>query len=162
MAKKKDNSIQVIARNRRATHDYFIDEKVEAGMVLMGTEVKALRMGRASLQEAWVEIDEYYEAWLHQCHIPMYTHGSWTNHTPLRKRKLLMHRKEIERLARKLQAKGTTIVPLELYFKDGRVKVLIGLGRGKQEWDKRQSLREAQDKREAQREMGRYAKGIVD
>ncbi|MDO5746544.1 MAG: SsrA-binding protein SmpB [Actinomycetaceae bacterium] len=149
----------MIARNRRATHDYFIEDRVEAGLVLMGTEVKALRMGRASLQEAWIEIDDNLEAWLHQAHIPAYIHGSWTNHTPLRKRKLLLHRKEIVKLSRKIQAKGYTIVPLELYFRLGRVKILIGVGRGKQEYDKRHALREAQDKREARRAIHRYAKG---
>lgn len=161
-AKQAADAKQVVARNRRARHDYFIEDTVEAGMVLMGTEVKSLRMGRASLQEAWVEIDDNLEVWLHQAHIPLYLHGSWTNHMPLRKRKLLMHRKEIERLKRKSQAKGYTLVPLELYFIRGRAKVLVGLARGKQEYDKRQALKERQDKREAQRDMNLYLKGKKD
>lgn len=158
-AKEAADAYQVIARNRRATHDYFIEDKVEAGLVLMGTEVKSLRMGRASLQEAWIEIDDNLEGWLHQAHIPLYINGSWTNHTPLRKRKLLMHKKQLQKLKRKSQAKGYTLIPLEMYFLRGRVKVLVGLARGKQEYDKRQALKERQDKREAQRDMNLYLKG---
>lgn len=146
------NSVQMIARNKKALHDFFIEDTYEAGLVLTGTEVKSLRMGRASLSEAWVEIDRG-EAWLQHAHIPMYINGTWTNHTPLRKRKLLLHRREIEKLDSQSQAKGYTIVPLELYVSKGRVKTKIALARGKQEWDKRQSLREQQDKREAQRVM---------
>lgn len=156
--KAESDAKKVVARNRRATHDYFIEDKLEVGVVLTGTEVKALRMGRASLSEAWVEIYEG-EAWLRQANIPEYFQGTWTNHAPTRKRKLLMHRDEIIRWGMKSQAKGYTIVALELYFIGGRAKLLIGLGRGKQQWDKRQALREAQDKREAQREIQRFAKG---
>lgn len=156
-AKQLSDAKQVIARNRRAGHDYFLEEKYEAGLVLSGTEVKSLRMGRASLNEAWVEFDRS-EAWLHQAHIPTYINGTWTNHAPLRKRKLLLHRKEITKLERETQAKGYTVVPLELYFIRGRVKVEIALARGKQEWDKRQTLREQQDKRESQRELKSYLK----
>ncbi len=144
--------VQMIARNKKALHDFFIEETYEAGLVLTGTEVKSLRMGRASLNESWVEIDRG-EAWLQHAHIPMYINGTWSNHSPLRKRKLLLHRREIDKLGGQVQAKGHTIVPLELYFSNGRVKVKIALARGKQEWDKRQSLREQQDKREAQRAM---------
>lgn len=158
-AKAQADAKKVIARNKRATHDYFIEDKLEVGLVLTGTEVKALRMGRASLTEAWVEIYEG-EAWLRQANIPEYFQGTWNNHAPTRKRKLLMHRSEILSWGMKAQAKGYTIVPLELYFIEGRAKLLIGLGRGKQQWDKRQALREAQDKREAQREIQRFAKGI--
>lgn len=157
-AKAESDAKKIVARNRRATHDYFIEDKLETGIVLTGTEVKALRMGRASLAEAWVEIYEG-EAWLRQAHIPEYSQGTWNNHNPTRKRKLLMHRSEILKWYQRSQAKGYTIIPLELYFIGGRAKVLIGLGRGKQQWDKRQALREAQDKREAQREMQRFAKG---
>ncbi|MCL3776784.1 MULTISPECIES: SsrA-binding protein SmpB [unclassified Actinomyces] len=151
-AKAASDAHKTIARNKKATHDYFIEDRYEAGLVLTGTEVKALRMGRASLTEAWIEIDRG-EAWLQGAHIPEYLQGTWNNHAPRRKRKLLLHRSEIERLAMRVQAKGYTIVPLELYFVGGRVKVEIALARGKQDWDKRQSLREAQDKREAARAM---------
>lgn len=151
-AKAASDAHKTIARNKKASHDYFIEDRYEAGLALTGTEVKALRMGRASLTEAWVEIDRG-EAWLQGAHIPEYLQGTWNNHAPRRKRKLLLHRNEIERLAMRVQAKGYTIVPLELYFVGGRVKVEIALARGKQDWDKRQSLREAQDKREAARAM---------
>ncbi|WP_147681616.1 SsrA-binding protein SmpB [Actinomyces ruminicola] len=144
---------KTIARNRRATHDYFIEDRYEAGLALTGTEVKALRMGRASLTEAWIEIDRNGEAWLQGAHIPEYLQGTWNNHSPRRKRKLLLHRSELDKLAQRVQAKGYTIVPLELYFIDGRVKLELALARGKQDWDKRQALREAQDKRDAARAM---------
>ena len=110
-------------------------------------------MGRASLTEAWIEIDRHGEAWLQGAHIPEYLQGTWNNHSPRRKRKLLLHRSELERLATSVQAKGYTVVPLELYFIGGRAKLEIALARGKQDWDKRQALREAQDKREAARAM---------
>ncbi|WP_136192400.1 SsrA-binding protein SmpB [Actinomyces procaprae] len=144
---------KTIARNRRATHDYFIEDRYEAGLALTGTEVKALRMGRASLTEAWIEIDRNGEAWLQGAHIPEYLQGTWNNHSPRRKRKLLLHRSELDKLAQRVQAKGYTIVPLELYFTGGRVKLELALARGKQDWDKRQALREAQDKRDAARAM---------
>jgi len=151
MAKEKGSS--TIANNRRARHDYELEDQLEAGLVLSGTEVKSLREGRASLAEAFVSIDRHGEMWLENANIPEYLNGTWTNHAPKRKRKLLLHHQEIIKLTRQTEAKGYTIVPLSLYFKDGRVKVLIALARGKKEYDKRQSLREAQDKREAQRAM---------
>ena len=146
----KDQGRKLVASNRKARHDYFIVDVFEAGLVLMGTEVKALRAGRASLVDGYCTI-ERGEAWLEGVHIPEYTQGTWTNHAPRRKRKLLMHRHEIDRLASKTQEKGQTIVPLGLYFVDGRAKVEIALARGKKEYDKRQTLREKQDTREAQR-----------
>ena len=142
-AKAASDAHKTVARNRKATHDYFIEDRYEAGLVLTGTEVKALRMGRASLTEAWIEIDRYGEAWLQGAHIPEYLQGTWNNHSPRRKRKLLLHRSELERLAGRVQAKGYTVVPLELYFIGGRAKLEIALARGKQDWDKRQALREA-------------------
>jgi len=145
-----DQVRKLVASNRKARHDYFIEDVFEAGLVLTGTEVKALRAGRASLVDGYCEI-ERGEAWLQGVHIPEYTQGTWTNHAPRRKRKLLMHRHEIERLESKTQEKGHTIVPLSLYFVDGRAKVEIALARGKKEYDKRQTLREQQDNREAQR-----------
>lgn len=152
-AKAASDAHKTVARNKKASHDYFLEDRYEAGLALTGTEVKALRMGRASLTEAWIEIDRFGEAWLQGAHIPEYAQGTWNNHSPRRKRKLLLHRSEIERLASRVQAKGYTVVPLELYFLGGRAKLEIALARGKQDWDKRQSLREAQDKREAARAM---------
>ena len=142
----------VVARNRKARHDYHIDDTVEAGLVLTGTEVKALRAGRASLVDGWVEIVDR-EAWLMGVHIPEYAEGTWTNHAPRRKRKLLLHRQQIDKLAAKSGEKGHTIVPLELYFVEGRAKVEIAVARGKKEYDKRHALREQQDAREAERAM---------
>lgn len=151
MAKEKGTS--TIATNRRARHDYEIEDQLEAGLVLSGTEVKSLREGRASLVQSFVTIDRHGEMWLENANIPEYLNGTWTNHAPKRKRKLLLHRTQIAKMSRQTEAKGYTIVPLSLYFKDGRVKVSIALARGKREYDKRQSLREEQDKRDAQRAM---------
>lgn len=148
----KETGRKLVASNKKARHDYHIDETFEAGLVLTGTEVKALRAGRASLVDGFVEIDRG-EAWLQGVHIPEYTEGTWTNHAPRRKRKLLLHRKQIEELDRETQAKGHTIVPLALYFVDGRAKVEIALARGKKEYDKRYALRERQEIREAQAAM---------
>ncbi|RHA39527.1 SsrA-binding protein SmpB [Cellulomonas rhizosphaerae] len=144
----KETGRKVIASNRKARHDYTIEDVFEAGIVLSGTEVKALRMGRASLIDGFCEIDGH-EIWMHGVHIPEYSQGSWTNHGPRRKRKLLLHRDEIDRLESKTREKGQTIVPLSLYFLDGRAKVEIALARGKREYDKRQALRERQDNMEA-------------
>jgi SsrA-binding protein len=148
----RETGRKVIASNRKARHDYFIDDTYEAGISLMGTEVKALRMGRASLIDGFAQIDRG-EMWLEGVHIPEYVQGTWTNHTPRRKRKLLLHRAEIDKWAGKVRESGLTIVPLQLYFLDGKVKVEIGLARGKKNYDKRQTLRERQDRREAERAM---------
>jgi SsrA-binding protein len=144
---------RLVASNKKARHDYHIDATFEAGLVLTGTEVKALRAGRASLVDGFVSVDGGSEAWLEGVHIPEYTEGTWTNHAPRRKRKLLLHRKQIDELAREVQAKGHTIVPLSLYFVDGKAKVEIALARGKKEYDKRHALRERQENREAQAAM---------
>lgn len=157
-AKAASDAHHTIARNKKALHDYFIDEKFEAGLVLSGTEVKALRAGRASITEAWVDFDRRGEAWIVGMNIPVYAMGSWTNHVPTAKRKLLMHRDELRELAFKVQAKGTTVVPLELYFIRGKAKVQIGLARGKQDWDKRDTLRRQQDERETQRALSEARK----
>ena len=146
----KEQGRKVIARNRRARHDYHIEDTYEAGLVLTGTEVKSLRLGRASLADGFAQISDG-EAWLHNVHIPEYIQGTWTNHTPRRIRKLLLHRSEIDRLVSKTTEQGLTLVPLELYFKDGNVKVEIALARGKRTYDKRQDLA----KRDAAREMDR-------
>ena len=149
---KDTSGRKLVASNRKARHDFHIDDTFEAGLVLTGTEVKALRAGRASLVDGFASV-ERGEAWLEGVHIPEYTEGTWTNHAPRRKRKLLLHRREIEELARETQAKGHTIVPLALYFVDGRAKVEIALARGKKEYDKRHTLKEKQDVREAQAAM---------
>ena len=141
---------QVIARNKRARHDYHVEDTFEAGLVLTGTEVKSLRAGRASLTDGFAQITDG-EAWLHNVHIPEYTQGTWTNHTPRRIRKLLLHRREIDKLVSEIGEQGLTLVPLSLYFKDGHVKVEIALARGKRTYDKRQDLA----KRDAAREMDR-------
>ncbi|MFC9653571.1 MULTISPECIES: SsrA-binding protein SmpB [unclassified Streptomyces] len=146
----KETGRKLIAQNKKARHDYLIIDTYECGLVLTGTEVKSLRQGRASLVDGFVQIDGH-EAWLHNVHVPEYTQGTWTNHSARRKRKLLMHRVEIDKLESKSQETGHTIVPLALYFKDGRAKVEIALAKGKKEYDKRQTLREKQDRRETDR-----------
>jgi SsrA-binding protein len=147
----KEQGSKVIARNRRALHDYAVEDTFEAGIALMGTEVKSLRAGRASLAEGFALISDG-EVWLHNVHIPEYAMGTWTNHLPRRTRKLLLHRSEIDRLDRKMsEQQGLTLVPLSLYFKDGKVKVELALARGKRTYDKRHDLA----KRDAAREMDR-------
>ncbi|MFF7854996.1 SsrA-binding protein SmpB [Streptomyces sp. NPDC007904] len=148
MAKEKGR--KMIAQNKKARHDYLIIDTYEAGLVLTGTEVKSLRQGRASLVDGFVQLSDH-EAWLHNVHVPEYSQGTWTNHSARRKRKLLLHREEIDKLESKSQETGHTIVPLSLYFKDGRAKVEIALAKGKKEYDKRQTLREKQDRRETER-----------
>src|SRR3979409_1037362 len=146
----KETGRKMIAQNKKARHDYHILDTYEAGLVLTGTEVKSLRLGRASLVDGFGQLDGG-EAWLHNVHIPEYTQGTGTNHSARRKRKLLLHRDEIEKLVKKSQETGHTIVPLQLYFKDGRAKVEIALAKGKKEYDKRQTLREKTDRRESDR-----------
>ncbi|WP_306514574.1 SsrA-binding protein SmpB [Janibacter hoylei] len=150
MAKKTAEGEFVVARNRKARHDYLIEDTYEAGLALMGTEVKALRMGRASLVDGYA-IFYGDELWLEGVHIPEYVQGTWTNHTPRRRRKLLLHRAELDKIATKVQGSGRTIVPLSLYFKNGRVKVEIATATGKKAYDKRHALRERQDQRETAR-----------
>ena len=144
----------LIAQNRKARHDYHIDATYEAGIVLSGTEVKALRAGKASLVDGFAEVRDG-EVWLRNVHIPEYDLGTWNNHAPRRSRKLLLRKDEISRLIGKTRETGYTLVPLSLYFKDGYAKVEIALARGKKEYDKRHALAEKQAKREAEREMGR-------
>jgi SsrA-binding protein len=154
----KETGRKVVASNRRARHDYHLEDTYEAGLVLVGTEVKSLRQGRASLVDGFVDI-EGHEAWLHGVHIPEYTQGTWTNHSARRKRKLLLNRDEIDKIERKVSEKGFTIVPLSLYFKDGRAKVEIALAKGKKTWDKRHALAERQANREKEQALGRRLKG---
>ena len=148
----KDSGEKVVATNRKARYDYHIEDTVEAGLVLTGTEVKSLRAGRASLVDAYGSI-EGNEAWLEAVHIPEYTEGTWTNHAHRRRRKLLLHKQEIVKLAHRVSAGGYTLVPLKIYFLDGRAKVELALAKGKKEYDKRHALRKKQDDREAQRAM---------
>lgn len=149
-----EQGTKIIARNRRARHDYHIEDVVEAGLVLTGTEVKSLRAGRASLADGFGQISDH-EAWLHGVHIPVYTQGTWTNHEPRRPRKLLMHRKEIDKLASATAERGLTLVPLSLYFKDGKAKVELALARGKRTYDKRHDLAERDAARDIDRALRR-------
>jgi len=148
----KERGRKVIASNRKARHDYHIEDTFEAGISLMGTEVKALRAGRCSLVDGFAQFTGD-ELWLEGVHIPEYSQGTWTNHAPRRRRKLLLHREELTKIESKTKEKGRTIVPLAVYFKDGRAKVEIALATGKKQYDKRQALRERQDRREAERAM---------
>ena len=157
----REQGQKFVAQNKKARHDYHIDDTYEAGLVLVGTEVKSLRQGRASLVDGFAEVDGG-EVWLHNVHIPEYTQGTWTNHSARRKRKLLLNRAEIEKLERKTSEKGFTIVPLSLYFKDGRAKVEIALAKGKKSWDKRHSIAERQANREKEQALGRHLKGMRD
>ena len=129
----------MVAQNRKARHDYHLGDRFEAGLVLTGTEVKSLRLGRASLADAFATVDDG-EVWLRNAHIPEYTFGTWTNHATRRKRKLLLHRREIEKLERATTASGRTIVPLAMYFNDGYAKVELAIATGKKDWDKRQTI----------------------
>ncbi|MET0872153.1 MAG: SsrA-binding protein SmpB [Paeniglutamicibacter terrestris] len=149
---KKDTDERIIASNRKARHDFEILDTFEAGMVLSGTEVKSLREGKASLIDGF---GQFYrnELYIENVYIPEYLNGSWTNHAARRRRKLLLHRAELLKIERKINESGLTIVPLSLYFKKGRAKIEIGVARGKKEYDKRQTLREKQDNREALRTM---------
>ena len=148
----KEQGRKIIASNRKARHDYLIEETFEAGIALMGTEVKSLRMGRASLVDGYATFNGD-ELWLEGVHIPEYVQGTWTNHTPRRRRKLLLHRQELHRIQIKTRESGHTVVPLAMYFKDGRAKVEIGIAKGKKAYDKRHALRERQDERETQRAL---------
>lgn len=146
----RERGQKVVATNRKARHDYTIEDTIEAGIVLSGTEVKSLRQGRASLVDGYAFIDRG-EAWLDAVHIPEYNQGTWNNHAPRRKRKLLLHKAQILKWHSKVKEGGYTLVPLSLYFSDGKAKVELALAKGKREYDKRQALRERQDRREAQR-----------
>jgi SsrA-binding protein len=145
---------KIIASNRRARHDYQIEDTLEAGLVLTGTEVKSLRQGRATLTDGYGLISDR-EVWLHGVYIPEYTQGTWTNHEPRRARKLLLHRKEIDRLASSTQERGLTLIPLSLYFSGGRAKIELALARGKRTYDKRQDLAKRDAAREVDRELRR-------
>ncbi|TPG32771.1 SsrA-binding protein SmpB [Mycolicibacterium hodleri] len=156
---KKHRNNQVVATNRKARHNYSILETFEAGVALMGTEVKSLREGQASLADSFATVDDG-EVWLRNLHIPEYHHGSWTNHAPRRNRKLLMHRTQIDNLIGKIKDGNLSLVPLSLYFTEGKVKVELALARGKQAHDKRQDLAKRDADREVIRELGRRSKGM--
>lgn len=146
----KESGEKVVATNRKARHDYHIEDTYEAGIVLTGTEVKSLRQGRASLVDGFAFI-ERGEAWLEGVHIPEYNEATWTNHPPRRKRKLLLHKEQILKMAHRVQAGGFTLVPIRIYFLDGKAKVELAVAKGKKEYDKRHTLRKKQDEREAKR-----------
>jgi SsrA-binding protein len=150
--KEPDDGRKIVARNKKALHDYAISDRYEAGIALTGTEVKSLREGRASLVDSFATVDDG-EVWLRNANIPEYFYGSWKNHAALRKRKLLLHRKEIAKLERALEAKGSTLIPLSIYFREGLAKVELGLGTGKRDWDKRQTIAERDANREAERAL---------
>jgi SsrA-binding protein len=155
----KPHGRQIIATNRKARHNYSILEVLEAGVALVGTEVKSLREGHASLVDAFATIDDG-EVWLRNMHIPEYHHGTWTNHEPRRNRKLLLHRRQIDRLVGQIRDGNLALVPLSLYFSGGKVKVELALARGKRAYDKRQDLARRDAQREVLRVMGRRARGM--
>ena len=150
----REKGRKLIAQNKKARHDYSIEDVFEAGMVLTGTEVKSLRAGRASLTDVYATFDDG-EIWLRGVHIPEYTLGTWTNHEPRRARKLLLHREELRRIAGKVKDTGVTLVPLAMYFQDGYAKVEIAVARGRRAYDKRHAIAERESKRETERALGR-------
>jgi SsrA-binding protein len=154
----KEIGRKVIAQNKKARHDYSIEDVFECGIVLTGTEVKSLRMGRASLVDGFAMVDKG-ELWLSGVHIPEYTQGTWTNHTPRRDRKLLVHSAEIRKLSARMKEGGLTLVPLSLYFKDGKAKIELAVAKGKKVHDKRAALMERQAGREIEREVSRRRSG---
>jgi SsrA-binding protein len=154
----KEVGKKIIAQNKKARHDYSIEEVYECGIVLSGTEVKSLRAGRASLIDGFAMINND-ELWLSNVHIPEYTEGTWNNHAPRRDRKLLMHRKELNKLHAIVKQGGLTLVPLSLYFKDGKAKIELALAKGKKSHDKRAALMERETNREMSRELSRRNSG---
>lgn len=152
MAREKGRTL--VAQNKKARHDYSIEDVYQAGIALTGTEVKSLRAGRATLTDGYATVDDG-EVWLRGVHIPEYTQGTWTNHEPRRARKLLLRRDEIRKIAGKVKDTGVTLVPLALYFHDGYAKVDIAVARGRRSYDKRHAIAERESKREAARALGR-------
>jgi len=152
------NAVKTVATNRKARHDYHIDDTFEAGMVLTGTEIKSVRAGHVTLRDSYATVKEG-ELWLLNVHIAPYDQGTYANHEPRRPRKLLMHRREINRITGKLQEKGFTLIPLRLYLKNNLAKVELGLARGKKQYDKRDALRQRETRREIDRAVVRHWKG---
>lgn len=157
----RERGRSVVAQNRKARHDYSIEDTFEAGLVLQGTEVKSLRAGHASLVDGYADVKDG-EVWLHGVYIPEYTEGTWNNHSPRRARKLLLNRQEIAKLIGKTKEGGLTLIPLSLYFKDGYAKIELALARGRKAYDKRNVIAERSARREAERAVGRHAKGMSD
>ncbi len=147
--------IKPIAENRKARFDYFIEDKFEAGMVLKGTEVKSLRQGRANLKDSYAKIKRG-EVYVHQMHISPYPFAYYNNHEPLRVRKLLLHKYEIKKLTGKINERGYSLIPLRLYFREGKVKILLGLAKGKRKHDKRETIRRRDEKRDLDRQRKEY------
>lgn len=157
MSKRKGKTI---AQNKKARHDYFIEDTIEAGIVLQGTEIKSIRAGRVQMKDSHARIDQHGEVQLINMHIAPYEQGNRFNHDPTRTRKLLLHRKEIDRLMGLTQQKGYTLVPLKIYIKNGYAKVLLGLGKGKKQYDKREDLKRKQMKRDIDRAVKDHMRGI--
>ena len=151
---EKKDAVRPVAKNRKAFHEYFVEEKMEAGLELTGTEVKSLREGQANLTDGWVELASG-QAWLHGVHVSPYLAGSWNNPDPVRKRRLLLHKREILKLGGKVTGKGLTLVPLRAYLKNGRVKLEIGLCRGKRSHDKREAIKKRDIERDTRQELSR-------
>jgi len=150
-----ENHIKIVTENRKARHNYFIEDKFEAGMVLKGTEVKSLRLGSANLKDSYARIVNG-EVFVHQMHIGAYPFAYYENHDPLRPRKLLLHKNEIKRLYSKVNEKGSSLIPLRVYFKGGKVKITIAIAKGKRKYDKRETIRKRDEKREIQRARRNY------
>ena len=150
-----ENHIKIVTENRKARHNYFIEDKFEAGMVLKGTEVKSLRLGRAHLKDSYARIVNG-EVFVHQMHIGAYPFAYYGNHDPLRPRKLLLHKNEIKKLYSKVNEKGSSLIPLRVYFKGGKVKITLAIAKGKRKYDKRETIRKRDEKRELDRERRNY------
>ena len=150
-----ENHIKIVTENRKARHNYFIEDKYEAGMVLKGTEVKSLRLGNANLKDSYAKIVNG-EVFVHQMHIGAYPFAYYGNHDPLRRRKLLLNKNEIKRLYSKVNEKGSSLIPLRVYFKGGKVKITIAIAKGKRKYDKRETIRKRDEKREIERARRNY------
>ena len=150
-----ENHIKIVTENRKARHNYFIEDKFEAGMVLKGTEVKSLRLGNANLKDSYAKIVNG-EVFVHQMHIGAYPFAYYGNHDPLRRRKLLLNKNEIKRLYSKVNEKGSSLIPLRVYFKGGKVKITIAIAKGKRKYDKRETIRKRDEKREIDRARRNY------
>jgi len=160
VAKKKDEpGFKVVARNRKAYHDYAIEETIEAGMVLIGSEIKSIRDGRVNLRDSYAAIDDHGEVWLHNAHVAPYDPASRFGHEPRRSRKLLLHKRQIARLQNRAQAKGYTLIPLRMYIRDNRAKVELALARGKRQYDKRAAIAKREDDRRVRRAMRERERG---
>ena len=153
MAKKSEPVFKVVARNRKAYHDYSIEDTIEAGLVLIGSEIKSIRDGRVNLRDSYAAIDEHGEVWLHNAHVAPYDPASRFGHEPRRARKLLLHKRQIARWQSRAQAKGYTLIPLRMYIRDNRAKVELALARGKRQYDKRAAIAKREDDRRVRRAM---------